>query len=159
MAIAGIGVDIVALDRIERALKRSPAFVRRVFWEDERHFCEHSSRKIAHYAMRWAAREAVVKALGTGFGKGIRYKDVEVCRQKGQAPFVKLHGKLKEHAESQGIIALHLSLSCTQSLAVANALALTEDALVKKEEKIDQKQILQSSFKEMRALIDGLEGM
>ena len=70
MATAGIGVDMLEIDRMERVLARRPNFVRRVFTEEERAYCDKCARPAEHYAARFAAREAVVKALGTGFSDG-----------------------------------------------------------------------------------------
>ena len=84
MDLAGIGVDIVEIDRIERILERTPSFARRVFTEEEISYCERTRRPAEHYAGRFAAREAVLKALGTGFSGGIGLKDVWVTRDAPQ---------------------------------------------------------------------------
>lgn len=157
MSITGVGVDIVSIERIQKVLDRTPSFARRVFTEDERHYCEHTARPAAHYAARFAAREAVLKALGVGFGRGIRFDDVEVVRASGGKPEVKLHRRAKEVADEAGIISIHLSLSLTREVAVANALAVTADALPKKEEKVDPVAELQASFREVRSVLDDLE--
>lgn len=154
MSVAGIGVDVVSLERMQRVITRSPAFVRRVFSEQERHYCEHSRNKVAHYAARWAAKEAVVKALGCGFLRGVKYSDVEIARDKHEKPMVILHGRLKEHADKNGVLKVYISLSHTHELALANALAVSEEALPKKEEKVRPKEQLQASFRELRSILD-----
>ena len=82
MAEAGIGVDIVEISRMKSILEKTPSFARRVFTEEERAYCDASSRPAAHYASRFASREAVLKALGTGFSQGVGRKDVSVTRDK-----------------------------------------------------------------------------
>ena len=94
MAEAGIGVDIVEIPRMERILKRTPSFAERVFTEEERAYCDASARPAAHYASRFAAREAVLKALGTGFSEGIGRKDVSVSRDERGRPVAILTGSL-----------------------------------------------------------------
>ena len=70
MALAGIGVDMLEISRMERVMRRRPSFLRRVFTDDERAYCERCARPAEHYAARFAAREAVLKALGCGFAEG-----------------------------------------------------------------------------------------
>ena len=71
MALAGIGVDMLEISRMERVMRRRPSFLRRVFTDDERAYCERCARPAEHYAARFAAREAVLKALGCGFAEGV----------------------------------------------------------------------------------------
>ncbi len=78
MALAGIGVDMLEIARMERTMRRRPSFLRRVFTEEERAYCDACARPAEHYAARFAAREAVVKALGTGFSNGVGFSDVSV---------------------------------------------------------------------------------
>ena len=80
MAEAGIGVDIVEISRMKSILEKTPSFARRVFTEEERAYCDASSRPAAHYASCFASREAVLKALGTRFSQGAGRKDVSVTR-------------------------------------------------------------------------------
>ena len=74
MAEAGIGVDIVEISRMKSILEKTPAFARRVFTDEERSYCDASSRPAAHYASRFASREAVLKALGTGLARALAVK-------------------------------------------------------------------------------------
>ena len=85
MAMAGIGVDMLEIERMERVLARRPNFARRVFTEEERAYCEKCARPAEHYAARFAAREAVVKALGTGFSDGVSFRDVSGARRLRKA--------------------------------------------------------------------------
>ena len=98
MAEAGVGVDIVQISRMERIRQVTPGFFARVFTAEEVQFCETSSRPMAQYACRFAAREAVLKALGTGF-KGMGRKDVSVTAGQNGRPAVLLAGRAKELAE------------------------------------------------------------
>lgn len=157
MSVTGVGVDIVSIERMQTVLTRTPAFVKNVFTEQERHYCEHKARPAAHYAARFAAREAVLKALGIGFLNGVAFDDVEVVREESGKPQAVLHGKAKQVAEEKGVVAIHLSLSLTNDVAVANALAITEDAIPKKEEKVDPVAEMQAQFKEVRSVLDELE--
>lgn len=157
MTIRGLGVDIVEIDRMRRALQRHPQMRERLFSEAERAYCESRNKPEIHYAMRFAAKEAVLKALGTGF-RGMRFRDVEVMRDDTGRPVPTLHGRAREVAEERGVIELHLSLSFTHSTAVASAVAITQSLRPRpKDEPIDPMAELAASFKEARAMLDDIE--
>ena len=84
--MAGLGVDIVEINRIEKILARTPSFKARVFTEQEREYCDKKHKPAVHYAMRFAAKEAVLKALGTGIANGIRLCEVEVVHNAKGKP-------------------------------------------------------------------------
>lgn len=156
MSVIGLGVDIVEIDRMKRALDRSPRFRFRVFSEGEREYCDSTSRPEVHYALRFAAKEAVLKALGTGF-TGMRFCDVEVVRDPRGKPSPLLHGRAAEVASERGIVEWHLSLSYTHATAVASVVAVTEAARPTAPDRpVDPYAELAQSFKEARALLDGL---
>ncbi|MBQ6490761.1 MAG: holo-ACP synthase [Atopobiaceae bacterium] len=157
MALAGIGVDIIEIARVERALERTPNIRRRIFTDEERAYCERTSRPGLHYAGRFAAREAVLKALGTGFSQGIGLKDVSVTRDENGRPQALLVGRAAEVAAEQGVLEIALSLSFTHDMAVANAVAVTEAARPRKDEVRDPEADLARSFKEARSVLDELE--
>jgi holo-[acyl-carrier protein] synthase len=157
MAVAGVGVDIVEIARMERVLERTPSFARRVFTDDERAYCERSARPAEHYACRFAAREAVLKALGCGFGQGVGVRDVSVTRDAEGRPQAVLAGRAARIAEDHGVIEVEISLSRTAEMAVANAVAVTEAARPRREEERDPRAELAASFKEARSVIDELE--
>ncbi len=160
MALAGVGVDIVDVKRMEKTLKRTPAFAKRIFTDSERQYCELKARPAEHYAARFAAREAVLKALGTGFSKGVGLRDVSVVRSESGKPQVALQGKLKEIAEEQGIIEIALSLSTTRDVAIANAVAVTEEARPQiEEEPEDAAKLLAQSFKNACSVLDELDNL
>ena len=153
MSVLGLGVDIVEIERMKLALERTPRIKERIFSEDERAYCERRPRPWVHYAMRFAAKEAVLKALGTGFA-GMRFCDVEVVRENNGRPTPKLSGRAAERAVELGVIEMHLSLSFTHTTAVASAVAITADARPIKEVRLDPKAQLAASFKDARALLD-----
>jgi holo-[acyl-carrier protein] synthase len=151
--ITGLGVDIVEIERMRLALERRPALKARLFSEAERAYCEKRSKPEVHYALRFAAKEAVLKALGTGF-RGMRFTDVEVVREQSGRPVPHLTGKAAERAEQLGIVEMHLSLSFTHSTAVASAVAITEGARPRKDERPDPMAQLATDFKAARAMLD-----
>ena len=151
--ITGLGVDIVEIDRMRDALARRPRMKERLFSEEERAYCEKRAKPEVHYALRFAAKEAVLKALGTGFA-GMRFTDVEVVREANGRPVPRLSGAAAQRAAELGVIEMHLSLSFTHTTAVASAVAITEEARPRKDERLDPKAQLAASFKEARALLD-----
>lgn len=157
MTLAGIGVDMLEIARMQHALDESPYFIRRLFTEDERMYCEHTARPAEHYAGRFAAREAVLKALGLGFGNGVGIGDVSVVRDDSGRPRVLLAGRAAEVAREQGVREVALSISHTHDVAVANAVAVTDVVRPKPDEKEDAAKALAVSFKEARSVIDELE--
>ena len=158
MAEARIGVDIVDINRMERILERTPAFATRVFTDEERAYCDATPRPAAHYACRFAAREAVLKALGTGFSQGIGRKDVSVARDQSGRPVAVLAGRAAEVAAEQGVVEMAISLSFTADLAIANAMAIPAEARPQpKEDKESEKMRIARSFKEARTILDDLE--
>ena len=105
-----------------------------------------------------ASREAVLKALGTGFSQGVGRKDVSVTRDKLGKPKALLSGRALEIAQELGVVEVALSITLTGDLAVANAIAITEDARPKpKDEKVSTKKRVTQTFKEARSVLDELE--
>lgn len=152
--IHGLGVDIVEIARMRRALERHPRMRERCFSESERAYCDARNRPEIHYALRFAAKEAVLKALGTGFS-GMRFTDVEVLRDERSRPVPVLHGGAAAVAERIGVTELHLSLSYTHETAVASAVAIiagSSDAPPDRE--LTPKERLAASFKEAKGLLD-----
>lgn len=125
MPIVGLGVDLVGVERIEKLLERhEDRFLERCFTESERSYAESNpKRRGEHLAARFAAKEAVLKALGTGWAEGIGWIDVEVVRSDAGSPSVKLTGRAAEIARRRGITSWHLSLSHASGFAVASAVA------------------------------------
>lgn len=154
----GLGVDIVEIARMEQILTRSPNFARRVFSEGEREYCQSHHRPAVRFATHFAAKEAVLKALGTGFGEGIAFTDVEVSHDAKGRPIAVLNGRAKEIADALGVLEIPLSLSRTHETAVANAIAVTAATRPVIEEKVTPAQELAMRFRELRSLLDDLEG-
>jgi holo-[acyl-carrier protein] synthase len=118
--IISIGIDIIEVARIREVLLRSPRFRERVFTAAERAYCD--SRGVAaaqHYAARFAAKEAALKALQTGWRGGIGWQDVEIGSHDSGAPYLILHRSVKDLFNSSGASAAHLSMSHTSEHAIA----------------------------------------
>ena len=124
MSILGIGTDIIECLRIAQMIERhGELFIRRVYTEHEISYCSTKKAATQHYAGRWAAKEAVLKALGTGWRRGIRWRDVEVRNRSGGAPIIALQGGAREVFEQSGIQQMHISISHCRSHATAYAIA------------------------------------
>ena len=156
MPVAGLGVDIIEIERMERALARTPRIRERVFSENERIYAQGKLRPGAHFALFFAAKEAVFKALGTGFA-GMAFTDVEVGHDRFGRPVPILHGRAKELAHKQGIVELQLSLSYTHTVGVASVVAIKEQDRPRKEAKADPKAELLRQFREVRAILDDMD--
>lgn len=125
MKILGTGVDIVENARIAEAITRhGERFLARLFLESERRYCAKMATPERCYAARFAAKEAVSKAFGTGIGTELGWLDMEVCRKPSGEPFIVLHGTGAESARRLGIQEIRVSLSHSDHYAVAHALAL-----------------------------------
>lgn len=152
----GLGVDIVEIDRMENILSRRPKFAEQVFSLPERLYCDRQANPATHYALRFAAKEAVVKALGTGFSDGIWVNDIEVERDKKGRPYLKLYGRALEVSNEQGVREMSLSLSYTRNDAVACVMAVTDSAIRATEKRKDPMEELTRQFKETRKMLDEL---
>ena len=118
--IVSIGIDIIEVARIREVLMRTPRFGERVFTPAERAYCDGRGAVAAqHYAARFAAKEAALKALQTGWRGGISWQDVEIGSMESGAPILVFHGLVRELFEKSGATAAHLSLSHTSEHAIA----------------------------------------
>ena len=118
------GVDIIEIPRIKQTLDRyGERFLKRVFTPDEIAYCRGRAPNLAG---RFAAKEATMKALGTGV-RGVSWKDIEVIRAESGAPSVKLHGRAKARAERLQVVEISLSISHSREVAVAFVVAQRED--------------------------------
>ena len=121
--IVGTGVDITEVPRIRRVLERyGERFMNRVFTAEEVRYCSSKPNAAERFAARFAAKEAGMKAIGTGLRGGITWKDVEVVRRPGQRPELRYSGKAAEVAAALGCKRTHLSLSHTADLAIAHVI-------------------------------------
>lgn len=125
MKILGIGVDIVETKRIESSLERfGDRFLHRVFLGGEIEYCQSMKFPARHFAARFAAKEALSKAFGTGIGRQIGWRDIEVCRKESGEPYMVLHGGAEQLAQSLFVTGTLVSLSHTDSYAVANVVVV-----------------------------------
>lgn len=124
MAILGSGTDIIEVLRIARMIERhGELFIGRVYTEHEIEYCATRKAATQHYAGRWAAKEAVLKAIGTGWVRGVSWRDVEVRNTAAGVPQVRLYGGARDIFERSGIERIHLSISHCRAYATATAIA------------------------------------
>src|SRR5947199_1705380 len=101
--VRGIGVDLVRIPRMRDVIARwDERFLRRVFTEGEIAYCRARRDRVPHFAARFAAKEAATTALGSGLSLGVRWRDLEVCRERGHAPRLVLHGRARELGLARG---------------------------------------------------------
>ena len=126
MRIFGIGIDVVEVDRIASAIERlGEPFLAKLFTSNERGYCEAQKNSSLHYAARFAAKEAVSKALGTGIGGQAGWLDLEIIRDPSGAPKLQLQGNAADFAEQNGITEIQSSLTHARDYAAANAIAIS----------------------------------
>jgi holo-[acyl-carrier protein] synthase len=119
--VLGVGMDLVEVHRIAKAIERQGgAFLKRIFTQLEREYCEGKAKSAQHFAVRFAAKEAVSKAFGTGIGAEIGFLDIEVHHRESGAPGITLLGKGRLLAESRGVSEVLVSLSHTEQIAGAS---------------------------------------
>ena len=127
MNILGIGTDIVEVLRIAHMIERhGELFITRVYTDIEIEYCTTRKAATQHYAGRWAAKEAVLKALGTGWRRGIGWRDIEIRNDRKGTPTVRLRGGAKDVMDRAGIRTMHVSISHCRSYAVAYVVAENE---------------------------------
>jgi holo-[acyl-carrier protein] synthase len=118
-----VGIDVVAVDRVARLISDDPTACDRFLTPREQAACR-GARRPERVAARFAAKEAVLKALGTGLGPRMRWTEVEVVRGSAGAPRVELHGEVAEAARRRGLTSFEVSLTHSAGLAVASAIAI-----------------------------------
>ena len=124
MEILGIGTDIIECPRIGRMIEQhGELFLRRVYTDREIGYCQARKHAIEHFAGRWAAKEAILKAIGTGWSKGICWTDLEIRNAPSGAPKVLVRGGAKDAALARGIADILISISHCRTYATAYALA------------------------------------
>jgi holo-[acyl-carrier protein] synthase len=125
MKVIGHGIDLADTHRVAALIERhGDHFLTRVFSKNERQYCEANvKRRMEHYAARFAAKEAALKAIGTGWTNGIAWTDVEVIRQPSGQPELRVHGKVAEIAGQLGVRAWTISISHTETTAMASVIA------------------------------------
>ena len=121
--IVGLGLDISEIDRIEAAINRHGApFLERLFTPAEVSYCERHKNRFERYAARFAAKEAAMKALGTGWSRGVRWRDIEVVREPSGKPTLRLAGAAREIADGLGVKHISLSITHSGNLALAHVI-------------------------------------
>ena len=129
MEIKGIGVDLVRIERMRRVVERwKDHFLQRVFTPGELEYCLRRRDPVPHLAARFAAKEASLKALGTGLRMGISWKELEVTRKAGEPPTVVLQGRSREVGLARGGSRILLSLTHDGEYALAQALLISDGA-------------------------------
>ncbi len=124
MSILGVGSDIIECLRIAQMIERhGELFITRVYTEHEIAYCSAQLAATQHYAGRWAAKEAVLKAIGTRLVKGMTWRDIEIRSRPTAPPTVKLYGTARVLFERSGIDRIHLTISHCRSHATAYAIA------------------------------------
>lgn len=125
MSALAVGIDLVDVPRIRDLLaKHGERFISRTFTESEAAYCSRCADPAIHFAARFAAKEAVAKALGTGFSDGISWQEIEVLRSEEGAPSAVLHGRAAQRAAALGIGKVLISITHTKELAAAHVVAV-----------------------------------
>jgi holo-[acyl-carrier protein] synthase len=121
--IVGLGLDIAEIDRVEAAIARhGVAFLNRVYTPREVAYCERHKHKYERYAARFAAKEAAMKALGTGWRRGVRWRDIEVANAPSGKPTLNLAGVARQFADRLGVKEISLSITHSGNLALAQVI-------------------------------------
>lgn len=125
MKLIGIGIDVVEVDRIQASLDEfKDRFLDRIFTKQEQEYCNRQKRPELHLAARFAAKEAIAKAFGTGIGKEIGWLDMEISRRSTGEPEVILSDQGQNYADSRGVTEVMVSLTHAKHYAAANAVIL-----------------------------------
>ena len=121
--IVGLGVDIAEVGRVETAIRRyGESFLNRIYTPAEVAYCERHKNKAERYAGRFAAKEAAMKALGTGWRRGVRWRDIEVTNLPGGRPTLRLAGAALGHADRLGVKSIAVSITHSGNLALAQVI-------------------------------------
>jgi holo-[acyl-carrier protein] synthase len=125
--IYGIGTDIIEVSRIQAVMEKDIGFREKIFSPGEIAYCETKKHKYENYAARFSAKEAFMKAIGTGWRFGIRFADIEVYHDEFGKPLIALHGKAEELSKIEKISKIHVSLSHVKEIATAVVVVEAED--------------------------------
>ena len=117
--IYGTGIDIIEVGRIKAVMERDIGFREKIFTAGEIAYCETKKHKYENYAARFSAKEAFLKAIGTGWRFGIRFADIDVYHDEYGKPLIRLSGKAEQLAKDEGISKIHVSLSHLKEIATA----------------------------------------
>lgn len=125
--IFGTGIDIIEVSRIKTVMERDIGFREKIFTQGEITYCETKKNKYQHYATRFSAKEAFLKAIGTGWRFGIRFADIDIYHDEFGKPLIRLTGKAEELALRDGISKIHVSLSHLKEMATAVVIVEKEE--------------------------------
>ena len=118
-----MGIDVEEVERVQGAMERQgERFLRRIFTEKERAYCEQFKDKYERYAGRFAVKEAAMKALGTGWSRGVRWVDIEITRLRGGRPTLQLRGEARKIADRLGVKNIAISITHTSKQAMAQVI-------------------------------------
>ena len=121
--IVGVGIDVIQNDRIRDSIARfGPRFLNRIYTQTEIDYCANCGDPAIHYAARFAAKEAGMKAIGTGWKRGVRWKDLEVANLPSGRPTLRLHGEAAKIAERLGVKSILLSITHTAQFGMAQVI-------------------------------------
>jgi holo-[acyl-carrier protein] synthase len=120
--ILGIGTDMIEVKRIRDVMERDFGFREKIFTEGEISYCDKMKNKYQYYAARYAAKEAFMKALGTGWRFGISFADIDIYHDDLGKPFIRLSGKSEELAEQAGVTHIHVTLSHLKEIALSTVI-------------------------------------
>lgn len=149
MQNVGLGIDLIEIERFRKICERTPSFTSKMFSAQEIKYCESKSDPVPHFAARFAAKEAALKALGCGFSAGVGYRDLEVKIDDKGAPRLNLYNKAAEIAEELNVNDIAISISHTANDAICCAIALQKEERDSKTT-VDE---LTRQFKELRLTI------
>jgi holo-[acyl-carrier protein] synthase len=116
--IVGIGTDIIEVGRIEKLLSKQERFKKRIFTQGEIEYCEQKANNVQNYAARFAVKEALLKAIGTGWREGVTFKEIEVVNNEKGKPELVLSGTVKRITEELGVTNIQVSISHLKDLAI-----------------------------------------
>jgi len=125
--IYGIGTDIIEVSRIQKVMEREIGFRDKIYTPGEIEYCESKKNKYQHYAVRFSAKEAFLKAIGTGWRFGLRFADIDVYHDEYGRPLIRLNGKAEELASKERITNIHVSLTHIKEFANAVVVIERED--------------------------------
>ncbi len=117
--IFGLGTDITEVNRIEKQVSKGREFLEGIFTSREIAYCDSKARKAEYFSGRFAAKEAFLKALGTGWRDGISFSDIEILNDKLGKPYFRLHGKAKDIIDELNIKQINVSISHVKELAIS----------------------------------------
>jgi holo-[acyl-carrier protein] synthase len=133
MEIVGLGTDIVECVRIRKMIEdHGELFLNRVYTDREIRYCQSRRQAAEHFAGRWAAKEAVLKALGTGWRRGISWRDIEIRNDPSGQPKVAVRGEAKEIAKRMRLQNIHITISHCRQFATAYAIAVRQARTIKR---------------------------